>query len=177
VCGGRCRFGSALEATQGQIDGFCSQLPYKCHQNRVASVGDSLKIFPRVAPREGGTRGRPPGPLRSCPASPTLLCRPRLHRPRPHPRANEFLEGGASPLLIRESEFALCPFQADGCTDRRAAGKGNVARGPKWWSGAVSLARGMRWRGRIGHATNTKATPFRPPSHQLPGDFCGPKRT
>ena len=29
-----------LEATQGQIDGFFSQLPYKCHQNRVASVGD-----------------------------------------------------------------------------------------------------------------------------------------
>ena len=31
---------SALEATQGQIDGFLSQLPYKCHQNRVASVTD-----------------------------------------------------------------------------------------------------------------------------------------
>ena len=31
---------SALKATQGQIDGFLSQLPYKCHQNRVASVGD-----------------------------------------------------------------------------------------------------------------------------------------
>ena len=30
---------SALEATQGQVDGFFSQLPYKCHQNRVASVG------------------------------------------------------------------------------------------------------------------------------------------
>jgi len=29
-----------LEATQGQIDGFLSQRPYKCHQNRVASVGD-----------------------------------------------------------------------------------------------------------------------------------------
>ena len=28
------------EAAQGQIDGFFSQLPYKCHQNRVASVGD-----------------------------------------------------------------------------------------------------------------------------------------
>jgi len=33
-------FRSTLEATQGQIDGFFSQLPYKCHQNRVASVGD-----------------------------------------------------------------------------------------------------------------------------------------
>jgi len=31
---------TALESTQGQIDGFFSQLPYKCHQNRVASVGD-----------------------------------------------------------------------------------------------------------------------------------------
>ena len=28
-----------LEATQGQIDGLCSQIPYKCHQIRVASVG------------------------------------------------------------------------------------------------------------------------------------------
>ena len=32
--------GSTLEATQGQFHGFFSQLPYKCHQNRVASVGD-----------------------------------------------------------------------------------------------------------------------------------------
>ena len=31
---------AALEATQGQTDGSFSQLPYKCHQNRVASVGD-----------------------------------------------------------------------------------------------------------------------------------------
>ena len=31
---------TTLEATQGQIDGFFSQLPYKCHQNRVASGGD-----------------------------------------------------------------------------------------------------------------------------------------
>ena len=30
----------ALEATQGQIDGFFSQLPYKCYQNQVAYVGD-----------------------------------------------------------------------------------------------------------------------------------------
>ena len=29
---------TALETTQGQIDGFFSQLPYKCYQNRVASV-------------------------------------------------------------------------------------------------------------------------------------------
>ena len=29
---------STLEATQGQIDGFFSQFPYKYHQNRVASM-------------------------------------------------------------------------------------------------------------------------------------------
>jgi len=28
------------EATQGQIDGSLSQLPYQCHQNGVASEGD-----------------------------------------------------------------------------------------------------------------------------------------
>ena len=31
---------STLEATQRQIDCFFSQLPYKCHQDRLASVGD-----------------------------------------------------------------------------------------------------------------------------------------
>ena len=31
---------NTLEATQGQIDVFFSQLPYKCRQNRGASVGD-----------------------------------------------------------------------------------------------------------------------------------------
>jgi len=41
----------ALEATQGQIHGFFSQLPKKCHQNRVASVGGSLKICPWVTSR------------------------------------------------------------------------------------------------------------------------------
>ena len=30
----------ALEATQGQLDGSFSQLPYKCHLEEVASVGD-----------------------------------------------------------------------------------------------------------------------------------------
>ena len=30
----------ALETIRGQIDGFFSQLPYKCNQNPVASVGD-----------------------------------------------------------------------------------------------------------------------------------------
>jgi len=40
---GSCReggCGTTLEATQRQMDGFFSQLPYKCHHNRVASVGD-----------------------------------------------------------------------------------------------------------------------------------------
>jgi len=34
------RRASALEATQGQMDGFFSQLSYKCHLEEVASVGD-----------------------------------------------------------------------------------------------------------------------------------------
>ena len=46
---------SALEATQGQIDGFFGQLPYKYHQNRVASVGECVKICPRLICRVGGT--------------------------------------------------------------------------------------------------------------------------
>ena len=32
--------GTALEATQGQMDGFLSQLSYECHLEEVASVGD-----------------------------------------------------------------------------------------------------------------------------------------
>ena len=32
--------GTALDATQVPIDGLFSQLPYKCHHNLVASVGD-----------------------------------------------------------------------------------------------------------------------------------------
>ena len=39
---------SVLEATQGQIDGFFSQLPYKCHLFEVASVGYRLKICPQL---------------------------------------------------------------------------------------------------------------------------------
>ena len=35
-----CPFYPTLEATQGQIDGFLSQHPYKSLQNRVAYVGD-----------------------------------------------------------------------------------------------------------------------------------------
>ena len=29
-----------LEATRGRMDSFCSQLPYKCRLEEVASVGD-----------------------------------------------------------------------------------------------------------------------------------------
>ena len=39
------------QATQGQMDVFSSQLPYKCHQNRVTYVGDGLKIFSWVTSR------------------------------------------------------------------------------------------------------------------------------
>jgi hypothetical protein len=35
---------SALEATQGQMDGFFIQPRYKCHIEEVASAADSLKI-------------------------------------------------------------------------------------------------------------------------------------
>jgi len=31
---------AALEATQGQMDVYLSQLPYKCYLEEVASVGD-----------------------------------------------------------------------------------------------------------------------------------------
>jgi hypothetical protein len=31
---------TALEATQGHMDGFFGQLPYKCHLEEVVSVGD-----------------------------------------------------------------------------------------------------------------------------------------
>ena len=33
-------FGTALETTQGQMDDFLRQLPYKCHLEEVASVED-----------------------------------------------------------------------------------------------------------------------------------------
>ena len=33
-------YNTTLEATQGQMDGFLSQLPYKCHLEEVVSVGD-----------------------------------------------------------------------------------------------------------------------------------------
>ena len=36
----RLRCPSSLETTQGQMDGFFGQLPYKCYLEEVASVGD-----------------------------------------------------------------------------------------------------------------------------------------
>ena len=42
---------SALEATQGQMDGFFSRPPYKCHFEEVASVGDLLSICPQLDSR------------------------------------------------------------------------------------------------------------------------------
>ena len=38
------RDAQVLEATQGQMNGFLSQLPYKCYQDQVASVRNGLKI-------------------------------------------------------------------------------------------------------------------------------------
>jgi len=48
---------TALEATQGQMDDFFSQLTYKCHQHRMASVGDLLKIRPWVTSRVAACSG------------------------------------------------------------------------------------------------------------------------
>ena len=38
------------------MDGFASQLPYKCHLEAVASVGDWLKICPQLDSRVVGDR-------------------------------------------------------------------------------------------------------------------------
>ena len=47
---------SALEATQGRMDSFSSQLPYKCYREEVASVGGCLKICPQLDSRMGDLR-------------------------------------------------------------------------------------------------------------------------
>jgi len=63
--GGKGR--ATLEVTQGQIlsqspmaiDGFLSQLTYKCHQNRVASVGFAPGLPPALGMRPwGGAKSR-----------------------------------------------------------------------------------------------------------------------
>ena len=42
---------SALVATQGQMNGFFSQLPFKSYLQEVASVGDQMKICPQLDSR------------------------------------------------------------------------------------------------------------------------------
>ena len=42
---------TALEATQGRMDGFFRQLPYKCYLEDVASVGDRLEFCPELDSR------------------------------------------------------------------------------------------------------------------------------
>jgi len=42
---------TTLETTQGQIDGFCSQFPFKCCLLEISSVGYWLKICTWVACR------------------------------------------------------------------------------------------------------------------------------
>ena len=65
----------AVEATQGQIDGFFSQLPYKYHLEEVAFVGDWLKISPWVASRveQQLERRRAPSETSSANSSKVLL--------------------------------------------------------------------------------------------------------
>ena len=44
---------SALEATQWQMDGFFSQLSYKCQLEEAASVGDRPNVCPQLDSRVG----------------------------------------------------------------------------------------------------------------------------
>ena len=44
---------ATLEATQGKMDGFLSQLPYRCHLEEVASAGDWPEICPQFDSRVG----------------------------------------------------------------------------------------------------------------------------
>ena len=47
---------AALESTQGQMHGFFSQLPFKCHLPEVASLEGRLEICPWAASRVDGER-------------------------------------------------------------------------------------------------------------------------
>jgi hypothetical protein len=58
--GEKTRSAPALEATQGQMDGFFSQLLYKCHLQESASVGDRLKICPHIDSRVVPLQPPPP---------------------------------------------------------------------------------------------------------------------
>jgi hypothetical protein len=77
----RDRGRATLDTTQGQIDGFFSQLPYKCHQDWVASVGDWLEIGPWVASSVGAGRTLPRW------SSPGVLLRDvgGIRHPTPYP--------------------------------------------------------------------------------------------
>ena len=65
---------STLETTQGQIDGFFSQLPHTDHLEEVASVGYWIKICPQL---DSTAVGEPketemevgPGARSPCPSS------------------------------------------------------------------------------------------------------------
>ena len=56
---------AAMEATQGQMNGFFGQLPYNCHLKEVASVGDRPRFALNSTPgcslceeeRQGASRG------------------------------------------------------------------------------------------------------------------------
>ena len=50
---GRVKVGAALEATQGQMDGFFSPLPYECHLEEMASVGDLTYELPSTRLQDG----------------------------------------------------------------------------------------------------------------------------
>ena len=57
--GGRCRPGGSPGAS-----GLCfSQLPYECHLEEMASVGDSLKLFPQLGSRVVVAAGDAPPPV------------------------------------------------------------------------------------------------------------------
>ena len=77
--------GAALKTTQGQFDGFFSQLSYKCHLPEVASVEDWLKICPRVASRVGGVEAdlqaqlRRLSPRGALPTGPPLSAKKRSY--------------------------------------------------------------------------------------------------
>ena len=49
---------AALKATQGQMDGFFNQLPYRSHLEEVASVRDGLDICLQLDSSVGGRRQR-----------------------------------------------------------------------------------------------------------------------
>ena len=61
---------------------FFSQLPYKCHQNGVASVGDGLKMCPWDASRVDVACSPLRSPTASCLISCSLVCTITSHAHR-----------------------------------------------------------------------------------------------